>query len=462
MNTARQHLSGFRIPKPLIIIALVIGLISLLFVFSPDPPLKPQTSLLPLVNTLNVEQDTYRPMVTLYGRVESPRESDLSATINAYVDSVNVEEGHRVKRGDILVTLEDSDVRLILEQRQAELDDVEAQIASEKARYENDLQALEVEKSLVELARKSVSRYEQLSRRNMASDVNRDEAQQQAQQQILSFYNREYAVQDHPHRLKRLQAQQMKLKSLRDQAALDLSRTRIVAPFDGRVTILNASPGNRVRPGDVVASLFDVGHVEVRSQIPSRYLSSVDQAFGQGTEIEANLVLDDETIPLTLERLAGSIEQGKGGVDALFAIGQTSRSLTLGRAGEILLHMPPVDNVVAVPPTAIYGQQRIYRVQDGVLHTVMIKRLGETLRESGERWQLIRGDIPAGSDILITQLPNAVGGLKVKVEHTHTGEPDSDKNSHLEINADNHATDDDRVESGSNQAAQPDTAENRS
>jgi RND family efflux transporter MFP subunit len=261
-----------------------------------------------------------------------------------------------------------------------------------------------------------VDRYEKLVQRNVGSDLNRDEALQLAQQQELSLYSREYAVQDHPHRLKRLQAQQMKLKTLRDQAALDLARTRIVSPFDGRVTALDASPGNRVRPGDVIATVFDVSHMEVRAQIPSRYLNQVEKALQQKLEMDATLALEGERTPLRLERLAGAIDMGKGGVDGLFTIHDAERQLTLGRAGEVYLHMPPLENVIALPPTAIYGQQRIYKIEDGLLHTVMIDRLGEALQEDGERWQLVRADIADGDKILITQLPNAVGGLKVKLE----------------------------------------------
>ena len=417
MNTLRAAINKIRekTPLPLLILAATLLIIAALILKPSAPPKKPVIDLKPLVNTLPAELGSYRPTITLYGRLESPRESNLSSTINAYVAKVLVEEGHWVKAGDIIVELEDSDVRLIYEQRQAELEDLEAQLASEQARYQMDVKALEVEKQLVSLTQKSAERYERLVERNVGSDLNRDEALQQARAQALSLYNREYAVNDHPNRQKRLQAQLTKARALRDQAALDLARTRITAPFDGRVTALNASPGNRVRPGDILASLFDASHVEVRAQIPSRYLNQVEAALEQGIELDATFALNDKQVDLTLERLAGAIAMGQGGVDALFALSHANRNLTLGRAGEVYLHMPPIDNSIALPPTAIYGQQRIYTVRDGSLHTVMIQRLGEVLMENGERWQLMKADVEPGEPILITQLANALGGLQVKL-----------------------------------------------
>jgi len=418
MNTLLAYLK--KVPLPLIIFGATALLIAAFWLMQPNPAKKPESDLVPLVNTLSAQPGSHRPMVTLYGRLESPRESNLSSTINAYVARVLVEEGHWVKAGDILVELEDSDVRLAYEQRQAELEDMEAQAASEQARYDNDVKSLQVEKELAALSQRSAQRYEKLVERNVGSDLNRDEALQQARAQTLSLYNREYAVNDHPNRLKRLQAQLKKARAIRDQAALDLARSRIVAPFSGRVTALNASPGNRVRPGDVIATLFDADHVEVRAQIPSRYLNQVEKALADNLVLDATFALNEDRVPLNLARLAGAISTGQGGVDALFALEQSNRSFTLGRAGEVYLHMPPLDNAVALPPTAIYGQQRIYRVVDGTLHTIMIQRLGEVLMDNGERWQLVRGDIQAGDEILITQLSSAVGGLKVKLDQTES------------------------------------------
>ncbi|MCG8537168.1 MAG: HlyD family efflux transporter periplasmic adaptor subunit [Pseudomonadales bacterium] len=408
-----------RLPIPLPLLIIIVGglLITLLVVFKPSAEIRPTGNLNPLVKTLMAEPAAHSPMITLYGRVESPRESNLAATVNAYVDSVPVEEGDMVTKGQVLVELEDSDVRRVYEQRQAEVADMEAQIASEKERYQNDLASLEVEKKLLALSKKSAERYEKLVAKNVGSDLNRDEALQLAQKQELSLYNRQYAVKDHPNRLKRLNAQLQKLTAFRDQAATDLARTKITAPFNGRVIQLKASPGNRVHPGDIVATVYDTSHIEVRAQIPSRYLAPINRALNSGQPLNATLMVGGDEINLKLERLAGAIGMGQGGVDGLFSIDNEDRVI-LGRAGEVILLLPPVADALALPPTAIYGQQRVYAVQDERLKTIMIERLGEVLMENGERWQLVKGDIAPGTQILTSQLPDAVGGLAVQTEAT--------------------------------------------
>ena len=274
-----------------------------------------------------------------------------------------------------------------------------------------------MEKKLLVLSKKSADRYEKLVAKNVGSDLNCDEALQLAQKQELSLYNRQYAVKDHPNRLKRLNAQLQKLTAFRDQAATDLARTKITAPFNGRVIQLKASPGNRVHPGDIVATVYDTSHIEVRAQIPSRYLAPINRALNSGQPLNATLMVGGDEINLKLERLAGAIGMGQGGVDGLFSIDNEDRVI-LGRAGEVILLLPPVADALALPPTAIYGQQRVYAVQDERLKTIMIERLGEVLMENGERWQLVKGDIAPGTQILTSQLPDAVGGLAVQTEAT--------------------------------------------
>lgn len=403
------------VPRPLLIVGGTALILLLAFALKPRAKVNPAADLVPFVSTLSAQPQPLRPTVTLYGRVETPRESTLSSTVNGFVKNLQVQEGHAVAQDQMLVELDTSDVALILAQREAEVADMDAQLASEIQRHQNDLKSLEVERKLLELANTAAARYEKLVSKNVGSDLSRDEALQAAKRQALNVLTRELAVQDHPNRRQRLQAQLEKARALRDQARLDLQRSTITAPFAGRVTRLNVSPGNRLRPGDPVLTLFDHTHLEVRAQIPTRYLGHVQSALREGVVMDALFASDGHKIPLRLDRLAGAISLGQGGVDGLFTLDNPDDQLTLGRAGELYLHLPPEPDLVAVPPSAIYGQQRIYEVRDGLLHTIAIRRAGEILLDSGEQWQLVAGDIKPGALILTTQLSNAVGGTAVRL-----------------------------------------------
>ena len=58
-------------------------------------------------------------------------------------------------------------------------------------------------------------------------------------------------------------------------AALNVSRTVIAAPFEGRIVDVNVDTGERVAPGQVVARLVDLSHLEVPLQAPVSAASSI-------------------------------------------------------------------------------------------------------------------------------------------------------------------------------------------
>ena len=329
-----------------------------------------------------------------------------------------------VTKGQLLVTLDTSDEKLRLAQREADVSDLNAQITAEKNRFQSDIEALAIEKGLSKLASKASTRYGNLAKRQVGSDVQWDESKQAEGKQSLSLINRELAIQDHPNRLARLQAQLARVSALRDQSALDLARTQITAPFNGRITKLPISPQNRLRTGDIVLTLYDTDSIEIRAQIPLKYLPTFKLALQQQKPITGNFTSLGQSISITLSRLSGAIEKGKGGIDGLFSIAvnpQTQQAfpITVGRSLSISLELPAVNKSIIVPTQAIYGQDRIYTVKNSLLESHQIKRVGtQTALDGSLRFLIDSANIREGEDILITQVPNAISGMEVQITHS--------------------------------------------
>lgn len=100
------------------------------------------------------------------------------------------------------------------------------------------------------------------------------------------------------------------------RAKRDLERTRINAPYDGRVTDVMVSVGDRAGIGAALVTLYDDTGLEVRTQIPSRYLAELQRAADNNNRLKASLKQNGQKIELELARLSGRISQGQGGVDA--------------------------------------------------------------------------------------------------------------------------------------------------
>lgn len=117
-----------------------------------------------------------------------------------------------------------------------------------------------------------------------------------------------------------------------------------------------------------------------------------------------------------LERLVGAVEKGRSGVDGLVRLDPGVNPPDLGRAVQLRMTMRPVQDLVALPVQAVYGQRRVFVIEDGLLAGINVERVGEMTTARGELRLLVRGPgLSDGARVLTTQLSNAVTGLRVSV-----------------------------------------------
>ncbi|MFK5971330.1 MAG: efflux RND transporter periplasmic adaptor subunit [Candidatus Marithrix sp.] len=364
-----------------------------------------------IVATTPVILETLSPIVTLYGRVESPKTSTLrTPNLNSQVLQVKVLEGEKVNQGDMLIHLEDADSILKLKQQDADVKDISAQITLEKQRHANNLAIIIHEESLLKLAKKSLERLRKLTRQKASSQATLDESQQLVERQMLTIIQRKLEIENHKARLNQLQAKQIKAKASQDIAKLELSRTKITAPFTGIIIKVNVAIGDRVRSGDMLLSMYDNSVLEVRTQIPTRYQDIVMNS----TNLSATAKLNSKSLTLTLDRISGQINQNSGGIDGLFKLSQTA-NLRLGQFLTLSLSLPKQTNIIALPYEAVYGMNRIYKLVDGRMQGLKIERIGEQITDGTTKILVRSPKLQYGEQIIITQLPNAMDGLKVKI-----------------------------------------------
>ncbi|EDN67899.1 HlyD family secretion protein [Beggiatoa sp. PS] len=89
------------------------------------------------------------------------------------------------------------------------------------------------------------------------------------------------------------------------------------------------------------------------------------------------------------------------------------------RVGEFLtlsLNLPQQYQVVALPYEAVYGTNRIYKLVDGRMKGLTVERIGEQALPTGKSQILVRSSkLQRGDQVIVTQLPNAMEGLKVRM-----------------------------------------------
>lgn len=399
---------------PLLIVAIAIALFVLMLVSKTMPKAEKAAVRTWAVAVITAAPKTYTPNLVLHGSVESPRHATLRAAVTADVIATPVDEGEHISKGQLFIQLDPSDAKLLLQQRTGEVNAQEAKIAAENTRYQADLKALDHEKKLLVLSQRALSR--QLRLKEHTSKAAVDKAREDLNQQQLDLTARDLSVKDHQNRLAELQGQLLRLKALQDQAALDLKRTQIPAPFTGRVAKLTVAVGDRVRPGDELGQIFDLSALEIRALIPSQYLQMIRDALATKQQLTATAEVDGHPIKLKLDRLAATVGHGRSGIDALLQVITGENYLEVGRTVEVLLNLPPQHDAVALPTQALYGLDLIYIVKNQRLQGITVKRVGSFTKPDEKQQVFVKSpNLKAGDQVVITQLPNAINGLKVRV-----------------------------------------------
>ena len=165
--------------------------------------------------------------------VVAANEPLVTAQLSALVDAVLHDVGSSVSKGELLVRLDDDNASLALAQARASLAALDAQVLEAASRAENAEELLE---------RNFISDEELVARRAALAVV---EANREAQRVAV------------------------------EAAELDLSRTRITAPFDAVITDRQAQVGGYVQPGSPLLTLSQQRDREVDAEIDARYRDSL-------------------------------------------------------------------------------------------------------------------------------------------------------------------------------------------
>ena len=399
-----------------------------LIAFAPEPDRRATAEVVVPVTSLRAETATWAPEVSLYGRVETPHAASLTALVAATVTALQVREGDRVAAGGVLLQLDETDARLLVRQRAADLAESRADLDALKLSGEDDRAVLVHQEELHRLAVDKAQWHQRLKAQGSISQQTLNGALAESHNQSIALSRQRNRVASLAHRLARAEARVDRTDALLEEARVGLARTQIKAPFPGLVTRIAVAPGELVSPGGVVAEMYDDSRLEIRVQIPNAHLPTLERALAAGERPAVEIDFDDRRVHGRLERLVGAVARGQSGVDGLITLATDAVPPDLGRAVGLRLRLPAIANAVAVPVQAVYGQHRLFVIENGLLVGIDVERLGETTDTGGDLKLLVRApELVDGTAILSSQLSNAVTGLRVEVSGAPPGtDADSD------------------------------------
>ncbi|MBT3348235.1 MAG: HlyD family efflux transporter periplasmic adaptor subunit [Thiotrichales bacterium] len=415
---------------PLLIIAVAIAAFMFMKLSKEQiAPLKPKEVVWRVESTI-VQSGERSPKLILYGVTEAGRFSELKSALIADISNILVREGDVVERGAALIELDSRESSLILSQRKAELNEIGAKIEKEEIANRANQTLLKHEQDLLQLRLAELRRIKQLGKTSTVSQTLYDQAQQDLERQQIKVVERQHKIDSYLAQNRILLAQQERLQALHSQAKLDTAKSTLRAPYRSIIQNINHSIGTRLRPGDLVLSLYDPASIQLRVPIPNSALAAVRDGVNSGSAISVEGEVDGVLVEGRELRLSSKSMGRASGVDGVFLLQQNlspTSVLLPGRALKLSLTLPPVADSITLPYSALYeqsgGNKIVYTLDDDSrLKPIAVKQLGWALH-SGEYsssniliQSLTNPKLMDGDEVVTTHLPEASSGLKVKVE----------------------------------------------
>lgn len=218
-----------------------------------------------------------------------------------------------------------------------------------------------------------------------------------------------------------------------EQAKIDLERTSVRAPFDGRVRRKQVDIGQYVQRGQSIATLYSTDVAEVHLAIPDQQLEYVDLPLAyvnaDADDRQPRVVLSTEFAGNTYKwrgrivRTEGEIDPETRMVGAIaqvqdpYAQAKNSRRppLAVGMFVRAEIQGHTVQAIV-LPRTALRGADQVWIVN--AQNQLEFRQL-DILRLERDR-VLVRGGIEPGERVCVSNLEVAVEGMEVRVVATES------------------------------------------
>jgi len=336
---------GTKKNRYLLTVIIVVGLLItwLIATSKPAPAAKPiRLPPIPIVDVLHVQPASHRVWIETQGLVKPKTQIKLVSQVSGRVEAVaeQFSTGGFFAANQALVMVEESDYRIAVSQADAKLADAKQLLATEKGR-----------------ARQAKREWRDLGN-SEANDLFLRKPQ-----------------------LASAKAGLLAAEASLEKAQLDLSRTRISAPFAGRVLNKKVDIGQFVSQGSSIAEVYSSDIAEVRLPLTAQQRQNVSVSDSQRSPVKllARYGSSEYEWDAELDRIEGAIDSSsrqyyfvatlpQAFEDSIDEVGILQKpGLAVGQFVTAQIAGNSVDNSFLIPRSALRQQQQIWALDNNRL-----------------------------------------------------------------------------------------------
>ena len=383
-NTLRNFILG--------IILLSIALGTAYYLKSNPPSAHREKPPVPVlqVESLTAKLQNYSISVESYGIVQARTRSNLTARVSGEIINVsdNFRSGSFFEKGNLLLQIDPRDFQTALVNAKANVSRAKATLAQEQAQAEQ-----------------AAKDWQRLGNNGKAPDLVLRKPQLSAASAELEWNT-----------------------AALEKAQLDLSRTRITAPYNGRIISKNADLGQYVTTGTDLAEIFAIDYVEVPLPLSSYDYAQLNMIESFQAENDVNF---KDKLPLVevISELGNQKHSYKGYISRSEGVfdsttrqirvvahiddpygkqNKTSTPLIIGQFVTAIIKGKELKDVFVIPNRALYQGSYVF-----VVESEAIARRDITLAWQDKDNSVISEGLTEGDVVVTTPLNDSISGTKV-------------------------------------------------
>ncbi|NIR52271.1 efflux RND transporter periplasmic adaptor subunit [candidate division KSB1 bacterium] len=340
-----------------------------------------------------VKKGPFQEFIPVTGTVLPIKTIFLDAREGGQVDTLFIEAGSLVERGDKILQLSNTTLHIQISSQDAQV--VEQRNLLTNMRFNMEQNRLDLRRQLLEQEyqikrlKRLYDRRKKLFERNLISEqefeATKDEYQYQIKQQKL---NVESFKQDSI--FQEVQIRQLETSLDRLEQNLEIARQRledltIKAPVSGQLTSLNAEIGQSISQGQRLGQIDVLDGFKVRAGIDEHYLARISRGLNGEFDFAG------DTYRLVTDKIYPEVRNGRFEVDMEF-VSDSPEGIRRGQTVHIRLELGDLSEALLIPRGGFYqktGGQWIYVLDEsGKVATKREIRLG---RQNPQVFEVLEG-----------------------------------------------------------------------
>ena len=298
----------------------------------------------------NVTRGEFKDYVRLNGTVIPIQVVRISPEEGGIVMEKVAEEGQKVKKGDVIIRLSNSNLDLQILNAEAELAEKQnllrnTQVAMQQDKLNNETEQATLEMDVVR-KRRAFEQNERLYKEKLISKETYLQAKEdydlaKKKQTLIG----EQLKKDAQYRNIQMDQMEDNLQNMRKNVVLVRQRKdklEVRSSIDGELGLLDVELGQSISPGEKIGQLNDLSDYKVQAQIDEHYIDRVRQG------LMATFTRGDKQYQLQVRKVYPEVREGKFRCDFIFK-GDRPENIRTGQTYYIELELGQPEQAIIIP-----------------------------------------------------------------------------------------------------------------